>query len=165
MKKYILAILFFGILITSINALEIGDTAPTFANPDLNGSFILSKNVIGKGWVILDFFATDCEGCKKEMPELEVLLEDFKDNGLEILVFATDSDGLSIVKPYFIENPTNTKVVLDRYRIITQKYEVSEIPAVFLINPEGKIAFIAVAYSEETVGQIRTILNNSLDDT
>ena len=53
--------------------LDTGDKAPPFANPDLASRHVLSRDFLGKGWLIVDFFATDCEGCKKEIPVLERL--------------------------------------------------------------------------------------------
>lgn len=142
--------------------LEQGDIAPKFVNPDLNTKYFFSRDVIGKGWLILDFFATDCEGCKKELPELEELYNEFKDHGLVILVFAVDEEGPDIVNPYFKENPTELKILIDRYKKTAIKYGVDEIPAVFLINPEGSIELKRIQYSIENVQDIKKILMNNL---
>lgn len=146
------------IISTLLFALEEGDQAGKFANPDFSGRFVLSKDIIGKGWVILDFFATDCEACKKELPEIESLYEDFKEKGLVVIVFATDQGGASVVKPYFQEHPTELLILVDRYRKTTEKYGVEEIPSIFLINPEGVIAAREAGYSEEFIEGIREIL-------
>ena len=161
MKRIYIIILL--ILITSIAyVLEQGDGAPKFVNPDLQAKYVFSKNVIGKGWVILDFFATDCEGCKKELPELEELYEEFKDLGVIILVFAVDEEGPKIVKPYFEKNPTELIILIDRYKKAAIKYELDEIPALFLINPYGIIELKRIEYTEENVPDIKAILAEAL---
>ena len=143
-------------------ALDKGDATPKFANPDLTGKFYLSKNIIGKSWVILDFFATDCTGCKRELPELEKLYKEFGEKGLKVFVFATDKAGTSIVKPYFAEHPTTLTVLIDRYLVTAKKYGVEEIPSVFLINPDGKVMVKGVGYSEKVIREMRDILTKEM---
>ena len=64
-------------------ALESGEKALPFDNLDLSKRHVLSKNYLGKGRLILDLFATDCEGCKKELPVLERLHRDFSGQGID----------------------------------------------------------------------------------
>jgi peroxiredoxin len=142
--------------------LEEGDAAPKFVNPDRKTKYVFSRNEIGKGWVILDFFATDCEGCKKELPELEELNKEFKDYGVVIIVFAVDEEGHDIVNPYFEKHTTELTILIDRYKKTAITYGVDEIPAVFLINPEGMIVLKRVKYAEEHVKEIKAILAESL---
>jgi len=161
--KRIAIILIITLIITSFTfGLETGDDAETFANMDLSGKFVFSKNHIGKEWVILDFFATYCVPCKEEIPELEVLKKEFKDKEISFFVMATDKDGGSVVEPYFLETPTTLSVLIDRYMVTSKRYGVDSIPTVFLINPEGKIVFKAIGYSKEAIEEMRTILNSSL---
>ena len=78
-------------------AAEPGEDAPAFVNPDLQKRHVWSRDYLAKGWVIVDFFATDCEGCKKELPILERLVADHGERGLSVLVLATDPDGDAVV--------------------------------------------------------------------
>ena len=142
----------------SVFALEPGDKAPSFVNLDLSRHHVLSKHYLGKGWVILDFFATDCEGCKKEIPIVEQLYRDFSDQGLEAIVFATDPGGAEVVGPFFENRPTPLTVLLDHYQVTVKKYEVEEIPSLFLIDPEGSIVHKEVGYREDLYEVISSIL-------
>ena len=147
---------------SALFGLEKGEAAARFANPDLDGKYVKGTDVIGKGWLLLDFFATDCEPCKEELPELEELHEQFGEKGLTFIVFATDSAGSSIVKPYFQANPTAAVVVLDRYKMAAGRYGVDEIPSLFLVNPEGIIVEKAIGYNPETIAEIRSLLSQEL---
>jgi len=140
-------------------AVEPGDKAPPFVNPDLQKRHVWSRDYLARGWVIVDFFATDCEGCKKELPILERLFADHQERGLSVLVFATDSEGDQVVQPYFQEHPTPLTVLIDRYQVAVRKYGVSEIPTVFLVDPEGVIALKKVGYSEELYAQVSALLS------
>jgi thiol-disulfide isomerase/thioredoxin len=138
-------------------ALEPGDKAPPFANPDLAGRHLLSRDYLGRGWLIVEFFATDCESCKKELPVLERLQGEFGPR-LPILVFATDPAGQAVVEPYFRASPTALTVLLDRYRTTVRRYGVSEIPSLFLIDPTGVVALKQVGFHEGLYERIRALL-------
>jgi peroxiredoxin len=138
--------------------MEAGDKAPPFVNLDLSKHHVLSKNYLGRGWIILDFFATDCEGCKKELPVIEQLHRDFADQGLEVIVFATDPDGAEVVNPFFENRPTPLTVLLDHYQVTVKKYGVDEIPSLFLIDPEGIIVHKEVGYREDLYEVISSLL-------
>jgi thiol-disulfide isomerase/thioredoxin len=137
---------------------EPGEKAPPFANPDLASRHVLSRDYLGKGWLLVDFFATDCVGCKKELPVLERLHRELGAGGPAILVFAADPAGQAVVEPYFRDNPTALTVLLDRYQATVKRYGVSEIPSLFLINPAGIVVLKQVGFQEGLYERIRALL-------
>jgi thiol-disulfide isomerase/thioredoxin len=137
--------------------LELGEKAPPFANPDLASRHVLSRDYLGRGWLIVDFFATDCEGCKKELPVLERLQRELGPR-LPILVFATDPAGQPVVEAYFRATPTPLTVLLDRYHSAVKRYGVSEIPSLFLIDPAGVVVLKQVGFQEELYERICALL-------
>jgi len=162
MKKNLLILIGIMLIAVSLSALDVGENTATFANMDLSGKFVLSKNYVGKSWIIIDFFATYCIPCKEEIPELEGLLEEFGQDNLQCLVMATDKDGNKVVEPYFYDTPTTLTVLIDRYMVTAKRYNVDSIPTVFLISPDGKIEFKAVGYSKESIEEMRAILKSAL---
>jgi peroxiredoxin len=142
--------------------LDVGALAPSFANPQLDGTYLLSKNFLGKGWVLLDFFATDCEPCIKELPELQAMADELGSKGFTVLIIATDTKGIPLVKPFVESQKVRLPLVIDRYRVTTERYGVTLIPSVFLVDPKGAIAFKAEGYTETTLAQIRDILASKL---
>ena len=138
--------------------LDPGEKAPPFANPDLTSRHVLSRDFLGKGWLIVDFFATDCEGCKKEIPVLERLERELGAGGLTVLVFATDLAGQPVVEAYFRNSPTTLTVLLDRYQTTVRRYGVSEIPTLFLIDPDGRVVFKQVGFREDLYERVRGLL-------
>jgi len=139
-------------------SLDTGDKAPPFANPDMASRHVLSRDFLGRGWLIVDFFATDCEGCKKEIPVLGRLDRELRDAGLTILVFATDLAGQPVVEAYFRGNPTTLTVLLDRYQTTVRRYGVGEIPTLFLIDPDGRVVFKQVGFREDLYERVRGLL-------
>lgn len=162
MKKILFILFISFVLVLPICALDVGDDAGTFVNPDLSGNFVFSKDYFGSKWVLLDFFATWCEPCKEELPELEDIYAEFGEKGLAAILFSIDEEGDKAVKPFFAETPTEMTVLIDRYMVTAERYGVEGIPVVFLINPSGKIVVRGDGYSEETIGEIRSILADNL---
>lgn len=140
-----------------------GDIALGFANPDLSGVYHTSKTEIGRSWLLLDFFATDCEPCLRELPELSLLAAEWAPRGLTVLVFATDPQGESVVGRFFeTRAPLPYTVLIDRYRVTAERYGVRVIPSLFLVDPSGTIRYAAAGYAEETLREVRRLLEAEL---
>jgi peroxiredoxin len=160
MAKQGLVLLFLLICLSLSLAVEVGEEAPKFANPDFDNKFFISKDVVGKGWTIISFFATYCEGCKQELPELEALYKELSARNIPvaILIMATDPEGTQLVKSYFEAHPTIFPVLIDRYKTTTKKYAVEDLPTLFLINPAGQIVFKIDKYETDTVTRVRQLI-------
>lgn len=63
---------------------QVGSVAPDFTLHDLAGSPVTLSTLRGKV-VLVNFWATWCVPCKREMPSMEILYQELKDRGLEIL--------------------------------------------------------------------------------
>src|SRR5579871_3057579 len=68
----------------SVPAGEIGSRLPDFVLKDLQGRSLSSVELRGKV-VLIDFWATWCEPCKKEMPGYQMLLDRYGPHGLVVL--------------------------------------------------------------------------------
>jgi thiol-disulfide isomerase/thioredoxin len=69
---------------TEIKAGEIGWHLPTLSAKDLEGRTITSADLRGKV-VLVDFWATWCEPCKREMPGYQRLLDQYSSRGLVVI--------------------------------------------------------------------------------
>jgi thiol-disulfide isomerase/thioredoxin len=76
--------------------------APQFALKDSSGNTIRLKNYRGKV-VLLDFWATWCAGCKKEIPWFAEFQKAYGAQGLEVVGVSMDEGGWSVVKPFLAE--------------------------------------------------------------
>ncbi|HLU23774.1 thiol-disulfide oxidoreductase ResA [Lederbergia graminis] len=115
----------------------VGDKAPNFSLVDMNGDRHELSDYKGKG-IFLNFWGTYCEPCKDEMPDMENQYKVYKDQGVEILA-------VNVGEPdYFIEKfldkyPLSFPVLKDKNRDVRDVYNIYNLPATFLINPEGEI--------------------------
>lgn len=120
---------------------RVGDQAPDFQLQQINENNELESiqlsDLKGKG-VMLNFWATFCKPCEREMPYMEKLYPDYKEKGIEIVAVSLDSNELVIHR--FIDKYNLTFPILhDKGYQVGDLYKVGPIPSTFFINPEGEI--------------------------
>jgi len=113
----------------------------TFRLADLNGKTWSLEQLKGKV-VLLNFWATWCPPCRKEMPDMDRLQARFKDKGLVVL--AVSDEEPAVVRKYISEHPYSFAVLLDPGRVVNDAYQVQGIPQTVIYNRDGRIAAIAV---------------------
>ena len=107
-----------------------------FTLSDLQGKSWTLSELRGKV-VLVNFWATWCPPCSKEMPDLEELYKKFKDKGLVIL--AIDDEEVAKIKPYLTENPVSFPILLDPDRKVNGAFHIGGIPKSFIYDREGKL--------------------------
>lgn len=110
---------------------------------DTEGKPVFLSSLVGEGkWVLIDFWATWCGPCKREIPYLVNAYEEFGGKGFEIYGVSLDSDA-EAWKSYVAEHGMNWVNVLgtesDEARAQIELYAVQSIPSNFLISPDGTI--------------------------
>jgi peroxiredoxin len=108
-----------------------------FTLTDLTGKSWTLKQLSGKV-VVLNFWATWCPPCRKEMPDLESLYQQFKDQGLVILAISDEDMGK--VKPFVAQEKVTYPVLLDPGRKVNELFQISGIPKTFVYDRNGKLA-------------------------
>lgn len=107
-----------------------------FTLTDLEGKPWSRKSLAGKV-VLVNFWATWCPPCRKEMPDLESLYKQFKKQGLVIL--AISDEDVSKVKPFIAEQGVSYTVLLDPGRKVNTLFHVMGIPKTFIYDRSGKL--------------------------
>jgi peroxiredoxin len=123
----------------AISKLEADDRARQDANftlGDLQGNSWTLKDLRGKV-VLVNFWATWCPPCRKEMPDLEALGKRFKDQGLAILAIS-DEDAAK-VKPFIVERQFTFPILLDPGRKANKLFAVEGIPKTFIYDRDGRM--------------------------
>ncbi|MBL8229878.1 MAG: TlpA family protein disulfide reductase [Bryobacterales bacterium] len=121
-------------------ALEMtGKPAPEITARLLDGAEIRLADFKGK-IVLLNFWATWCEPCRKQMPELAQLYRETKEQGL-VLLGINDDETPEIARKYVEEGTYGWPHVFDgKDHGIRGKYRVEAIPTAIVIDREGKVA-------------------------
>ena len=113
--------------------IEFGKLAPDFTLKNLEGEEVSLSDYRGK-IVFLNFWATWCGWCDKEMPDLQKLYEENDD----LVVLAVDvMEDKKIVDKYIEEGGYDFEVVLDEEGKVTMTYLAGNLPTTYFIDKEG----------------------------
>ena len=123
---------------TSLAVQEDNTPAPDFTLQDLNGQEVRLSDLKGKV-VVLNFWATWCPPCRKEIPDFNELQAQYGDKGVQFIGVALDEEGLAKVKKWTSTNPVNYPVVIADAAIKKAYGEMNAIPVTLLIDRQGMI--------------------------
>jgi peroxiredoxin len=107
-----------------------------FTLTDLNGKAWTLKDLKGKV-VLVNFWATWCPPCQKEMPDLEALYHRFQEQGFVILAISDEDAGK--VGPFIAQRKISYPILLDPGRKVNQLFEIEGIPKSFVFDRDGKL--------------------------
>jgi cytochrome c biogenesis protein CcmG/thiol:disulfide interchange protein DsbE len=110
-----------------------------FKLPDLQGNTVRLSDLRGKV-VLLNFWATWCVPCRTEMPSMQALYEDYRDQGFTILAISSDVQGEEVVAPFVAEYGLTFPVLLDLENVVGTRLRVQGIPMGYLLDKHGRIA-------------------------
>jgi alkyl hydroperoxide reductase subunit AhpC len=188
MKRWALPLL--GFVLSTVSAVtafaekdryDVGEEIPTFTLKALNGdvlgeSYISVDRYFGTGAkepkkaLLLSFFASYCEPCKKEMPLLAALYEAYKQKGLQIVLVSIDTEAekVDVAKNLAKDNGVKFPVLSDRFNIVAKRYFVAKLPNSYLVGGDGKVVVANVGYngdiSKRLVEEIRKSIGEPASD-
>lgn len=113
-----------------------GDTAPDFTAALADGSEFTLSDEQGKV-ILLNFWATWCGPCVREMPAFERLKEDYGENVAILAVNCMEDAGT--VAAFIEENGYTFPIAIDEEGTVSMKYPTQGIPYTLVINGDGII--------------------------
>lgn len=147
-KKIIAGVVLFGLLTVAIvqamekeeqpdnlPGLRIGVKAPDFELENLSGEKVKLSDYRGKK-VILNFWATWCPPCKKEMPAMEKF---YQKAGNDVEILAVNIDPQYNVQEFTDKLGITFPILLDKKDEVNSAYSVMTIPTTYFINEKGLI--------------------------
>lgn len=133
---------------TAAHAVKPGDRAPDFTLKALDGSQVKLSSLKGQV-VVLDFWASWCVPCKKELPALDALARRWRDGGKAVTVLAVGVDrergkAEKLLSGLKIGSLT---VLLDPDGKTPSAYDVPTMPSSYVIDARGLIKHVHSGYS------------------
>ncbi len=145
--------------------IAVGLPAPTFSlramNPDAAGAQWVSLDTFvgaeatdpGARIVLLSFFASWCEPCRRELPFLVELDRAYRARGLRVLSVAIDREepAIEAARRMAAAAGVTWPVLSDRFNFLARRYlgEQAPLPSVFLVRRDGTLARIDRGYAKD----------------
>jgi len=107
-----------------------------FTLKDLNGKKVTLSALRGK-IVLVNFWATWCPPCRKEMPDLDLIYTHYQAQGL-VIVSLTDEDPFK-VNSFIGQAGYHPPVLLDSGGKVAKQFHVDGLPKTFVFDRDGKL--------------------------
>lgn len=124
--------------------LKKGQQAPDFTLKDLDGKAWKLSDLRGKKIVLIDFWATWCNICKREMPVLERVYKEYKGKGVEFFGIALDdADKIKQIRKILEEKGVTYPVLIDQdQKVATEVFQLAgPIPFKLVVDLKGTIVY------------------------
>ena len=137
--------------------------APQVTFVSLQGEKITTADLRGKV-VLVNFWATDCTTCVKEMPEVVATYNKYHGQGFETIAVAMKHDPPNYVLNYTEKNKLPFKVALDPVGELARAFgEVKLTPTTFIIDKQGKMVMRILG--EPDFAKLHALLEEKLKET
>ncbi len=121
---------------------EVGSKAPDFQLQTTDGRTVSLDDYKGKG-LILNFWGTWCEPCRKEMPALSENYDKYKQQNVEVLGIHIKNTPQQ-VEQFFkgLKNEVHIPIAFDNNNEVTDAFGIDPLPTTVVIDKDGKITAI-----------------------
>jgi thiol-disulfide isomerase/thioredoxin len=143
------------------NFFNTGRNISLFSEKDINGLKFNQKDLVGKV-VVLNFWFINCPPCRREMPELNELVELYKAEK-DVVFLAVALDMRYDIQEFLKTNPFNYNII-DNGRFIASKYAINLFPTHVVVDRQGKILFHTSGYALNTVAWVKKAIAAGLEN-
>jgi peroxiredoxin len=148
----------------AVSVVHVGEPAPSFAITDTNGAEFVLDDRSGKV-VLVIFFATWCGPCLKELPHVQKLWNDYRDNdGFALIVVGREETKESLMA-FRSKHGYSFPMASDPERSVYSLFAKELIPRTYLVSPDGKICFASTGFYEDDLRQLQAELAKQLRST
>jgi peroxiredoxin len=148
------------LLASAIGAEELSGPAPNFSLMSKDGEHVSLDDLKGQV-VMINFWATWCGPCRREMPHLEALHQRYSDLGFTLLGINVEDDSRGVDK-FLRETPISFEVLYDPANEVSAMYDVIAMPSTVMVDREGNLRYMhhgyQSGYEHEYQAQIRALL-------
>lgn len=136
--------------------------APDFTLEDLSSKKVSLKSFRGRA-VFLNFWATWCVPCRAEMPAMEKLHRELKEQGMEVVAVNFREDEAE-VRDFLKELGLTFTVLLDKDGEVSEEYGVWSLPLSYFINRRGEFVGKALGARDWGSEEAKLFFHQILDE-
>ncbi|HVG41550.1 MAG TPA: TlpA disulfide reductase family protein [Chitinophagaceae bacterium] len=144
------------------NYFKTGASFSNFKERDIEGNKYNLKELRGKV-VVLNYWFINCPPCQMEIPELNTLVEEFKENK-DVVFIAIALDQKYALQDFLRTMPFNYNII-ENGRYLAEDNRVKSFPTHVVLDKEGKIVFHTTGLSKNTVYWVKKSLEDALAKT
>jgi thiol-disulfide isomerase/thioredoxin len=111
--------------------------------------------------IVLDFWATWCLPCLKELPKLAELFQQYDPAQVRFIAVNTEED-LQTVSNFTERRPLDIEIALDLEGKTAETFGVEELPSLVIIDSKGKVQRLHVGFQDDLIESIRTEIDSLL---
>ncbi|MDF1507673.1 thiol-disulfide oxidoreductase ResA [Robertmurraya sp. DFI.2.37] len=120
-----------------IQKVAVGKKAPDFVLTDMNGEQHRLSDYEGKG-VLLNFWATWCKPCEREMPYMDKQYQENQEEDVQILAVNIGESNV-VVNEFIKKHDLTFPILNDKKQEVQTVYGIGNLPITFLIGPDGNV--------------------------
>ena len=144
-------------------ALKPGDSLPFFGVELSDGKIVSNASLVGKVGVIV-FFNTDCPDCQKELPVIQKLWDELKDDFQIVIAPIAREENAQHIASYWSKNNMTMPYSPQESRAIYNLFASSAIPRIFISNPDGVITFASDDTDMPSLDDLKNAINLALNN-
>jgi peroxiredoxin len=149
-------------IIQGIPAPQKGFLAPDFTLLTPEGESVTLSDLRGQA-VLINFWASWCGPCRREMPAMQQVYDDLKDEGFVVLaVNTTYNDSVSKAMAFLDEYDLTFTTLMDISGEVSQLYQLRATPTSFFVDPDGVIQEVVLG-GPMAEALLRTRVENLLE--
>jgi len=139
----------------------VNNPAPDFSADSVNGKGKVALAQWKGKVVLVDFWATWCEPCKKSFPKLEELRVKYAASGFEIAAISED-DEQNGVKDFGTSYGAKFPLLWDKDKSLANKWHPPNMPSSFILDKKGVVRFVHLGYHDGEEKEIEAELKSLL---
>jgi peroxiredoxin len=141
-----------------------GEPAPDFQVTCIDGTRFQLSELRGKV-IVLNFFATWCGPCQDELPHLESIWNEFRNNGHFRMLVVGREESNDVVKSFQKTNKFTFPIAADPNGSIYSKFASEHIPRTYVIAGDGTILYESTGYSEQEIVKLKKLITKEVAKT
>tara|TARA_B110000467_G_C18310144_1_gene477530 strand:- start:237 stop:707 length:471 start_codon:yes stop_codon:yes gene_type:complete len=130
----------------NVQALTIGQTAPDFTLKNMQGKNLNLTEQRGS-IILVNFWASWCGPCRKEMPVLQSLQDKYQDLGVEVWGINVEQENQA-GKDFLADLDLSFSIFFDQTNMLSATYQVEAMPTTVIIDRSGVVRYIFRGYKD-----------------